>query len=246
MVVNGTCEEDWQEVSALAEASPLVIPAYGLHPWQVPERSPRWLEALRDHLERDPRAIVGECGLDRWKRPFDLPDQLQCLREQVNLAIELARPLTIHCLQAWGPLLDLLKSFPSLPPFLLHAYSGSKEMVAPLARLGAYFSFNGYFLHERKAAVRETFRVIPTERLLLETDAPAMLPPSCYRASELPESQNDVANLPLFLPPLASLLELSPQTLSTQLEANFLSFFQTLAPVVPKMRGKISIDRPGS
>lgn len=228
MVVNGTCEEDWPEVSALAAASPVVIPAYGVHPWQVPERSLSWLQTLRERLEENPRAMVGECGLDRWKKPFDLPDQLQCLREQISLAIELKRPITIHCLQAWGPLLELLQSLPSPPRFLLHAYSGSREMVTPLARLGAYFSFNGYFLHERKAAVRETFLAIPTERLLLETDAPAMLPPSHYLAKELPESQNDVANLPLFLPPLASLLQISQPDLSSQLESNFQAFSQTV------------------
>lgn len=227
MVVNGTSERDWPLVARWAAASPAVLPSYGLHPWQVPERSPQWLQTLRDFLENDPRALVGECGLDRWKKPFDLPDQLSCLQDQIGLATELQRPLTIHCLQAWGPLLDLLQSSPPLPPFLLHAYSGSRELVPAFAALGAYFSFSGYFLHERKAANRETFREVPRERLLLETDAPSMLPPANFIATPLPDAHNDVANLPLFLPPLAKLLDTPLESLATTLERNFDTFSQT-------------------
>ena len=74
-VVNGTEESDWSAVAALcaaaAQPSPpfpqlSLLPSFGLHPWDVGNRSPAWLEALRTHLVSDPRAAVGEIGLDRW------------------------------------------------------------------------------------------------------------------------------------------------------------------------------------
>ena len=70
-------------------------------------------------------------------------------------------------------MLEILESKP-LPNrgFLLHSYSGSAELIPRLAALGAYFSFSGYFLHERKQSIRNTFTKIPPERLLIETDAP--------------------------------------------------------------------------
>lgn len=241
MLVNGTSEHDWPQVADLAATHPQVLSSFGLHPWHVPDRSPDWLTTLRQHLTQNPQAAIGECGLDRWKKPFDLPDQLTCLQAQLDLANELQRPLTIHCLQAWGPLLEILQKQTTLQPFLLHAYSGSTEMVAPLAKLGAYFSFSGYFLHERKASVRETFRHIPSDRLLLETDAPAMLPPAEFQSEKNhPINLNHPANLTNFLKPLATLLNKEETTLITQLEENF----QTFIPPKRPLSGSHSPARP--
>ena len=229
MLVNGTSEADWKQVEQLAQAHSEVIPSYGLHPWHVPERTSDWLKTLRRFLEKESTAALGECGLDRWKKPFDLAEQIDCLQAQLDLANELHRPLTIHCLQAWGPLLETLQRQPSLPPFLLHAYSGSTELVAKFTQLGAYFSFNGYFLHNRKTAVRDTFQQIPLDRLLLETDAPAMRPPIEFQTCPLPNEQNHPGNLTGFLTPLAKLLGIDTKELSNQIQNNFDNFYQTTA-----------------
>jgi TatD DNase family protein len=97
---------------------------------------------------------------------------------QLRLAAERNLPVSIHCLQAWGRLLELLRAGPRPRcGFLLHSFGGPREMIAPLAELGACFSVPGYFAHERKARQRETFRHVPTDRLLIETDAPDQLLP---------------------------------------------------------------------
>ncbi|MBK1834536.1 TatD family hydrolase [Roseibacillus ishigakijimensis] len=221
-LVNGTCEEDWPRVRELCAHHPDELwPSFGLHPWEVPHRSPQWASTLRDLLAKTPHAALGECGLDRWKKPHDLPTQVDCLQIQIDLAKELDRPLTIHCLQAWGPLLALLQKQDHLPPFLIHAFSGSREMMAEFASLGAYFSFNGFFLHERKALLRETYREIPPDRLLLESDAPAMLPPPDFVTHPLPAEQNHPANLPISLQELAKIRSCPTPQLARQLEQNF-------------------------
>jgi TatD DNase family protein len=181
MVVNGSCEEDWPQVLALAQAHPVVLPSFGYHPWYVRERSPDWLQGLTRFLGLVPGA-VGEIGLDRWKPGLSYEGQEEVFVAQLRLAAERDLPVSIHCLQAWGRLFDLLREH--VPPrrgFLLHSYGGPQEMVAPLARLGAYFGLPGYFAHERKARQRETFKHVPPDRLLIETDAPDQA---------LPEMQN--------------------------------------------------------
>jgi TatD DNase family protein len=62
--------------------------------------------------------------------------------------------------------------------FLLHSYGGSRDLVRPLAALGAFFGFPGYFLHARKARQRAAFQVVPWDRLLVETDAPDQVLPT--------------------------------------------------------------------
>ena len=67
MVVNGATESDWPDVARLAREFPdFVIPAFGLHPWYVAARGPRWFDQLREHLDALPGAVIGEIGLDRW------------------------------------------------------------------------------------------------------------------------------------------------------------------------------------
>ncbi len=206
-VVNGTCEEDWPAVAKLADAFPdFVKPAFGLHPWKVENRSETWLENLRDHLAQYPHASIGECGLDRWMKNPNLEDQHQVFREHLALGVELQRPVTIHCLKAWGPLLEELRSAPALPKFLLHSFAGSWEVARECLKLGAYFSFSGYFLHPRKEKVREVFKRLPPDRILIETDAPDMASPN----PEFPlEELNHPANLRQIAKELVTLTELN-------------------------------------
>lgn len=245
LVVNGTCEQDWPRVAALARAYPEVRPAFGVHPWDARQRSPGWLDTLRRTLDAHPEASMGEIGIDRWvldgMRPDDprrpaggaapITEQSEVFLAQLSLAAERNLPATIHCLDAWGALLDLLRSAP-LPTrgFLLHAYSGPAELVPRFAALGAYFSFNGYFLHPRKTRQRATFSAVPPDRLLIETDAPAMYPPVEYNAASLPDAPTGervthpatVANLTA---PLAALLGEDQAALETRLTANFRRLF---------------------
>jgi TatD DNase family protein len=190
MIVNGSCEEDWPQVAELARRHAWVRPAFGLHPWYVKDRGPEWLEKLREHLVAHPRAVVGETGLDRWIENPDVEAQLACFRAQVALAVELDRPITIHCLRAFGMLEEVLRSM-KLPRrgFLLHSYGGPAEMVPGFVRLGGYFSVSPYFAHPRKAAQLATFAKIPLERLLAETDAPDMWPPLELNPHPLPSAE---------------------------------------------------------
>ena len=177
-VVNGSCAEDWPQVADLAQQHPWIRPAFGLHPWYVKERREDWLVTLRGYLVAFPHAIVGEMGLDRWIEQPDIAAQLECFRAQHALACELDRPVTIHCLRAFGMLEETLRALPRLPRgFLLHSYGGPAEMVPAFIKLGAYFSISPYFAHPRKAAQLATFARIPLDRLLAETDAPDLHPP---------------------------------------------------------------------
>ena len=183
-------------------------------------------------LESTPNASIGECGLDRWIQPHDIDDQRAVFTSHLELAARLDRPLTIHCLKAWGPLLECLKSNP-LPTrgVLVHASSGSAEVARELAALGAYFSFSGYFLHPRKESVRTVYRTaIPRDRLLIETDAPSMPLPGELVVHPLPpgpenQAPNHPGNLVSVHDGLARLLELPPDELDIQLESNFTALF---------------------
>ncbi|WP_043583071.1 TatD family hydrolase [Geminisphaera colitermitum] len=246
-VVNGTCEADWPRVAALARRYPWVRPSYGLHPWHAGNRSPDWFRTLKTFLDADPRAVVGEIGIDRWildsARPDDprlaglrrapLAEQGEVMLKQLALACdcEQNRPVTIHCLQAWGALEGVLRHV-ALPAcgFLLHAYGGPAEMIKTFADRGAYFSFNGSFLDPRKERQRAVFKSVPFDRLLIETDAPAMPMPVLWRTHKLPHAAdgtpvNHPANIEATYAGLAALLGIPLEKLAAQVRENFERLF---------------------
>ena len=244
-VVNGTAENDWEDVAALAREHAFVAPSYGLHPWNEGNASAQWRDALRRRLDADPRSAVGEIGLDRWilerAKPDDsrlaglrrapLEEQLEAFVWQLSLAADRNLPVTIHCLEAWGALADALRrTRRPARGFLLHAYGGSADLAREVAALGAYFSFNGHFLSERQAAKRAVFASIPADRILAETDAPAMPLPEDRRAYSLPgfadgNAINHPANIGAVYTGLAEVRGVPVESLSVQLEQNFQRLF---------------------
>jgi len=224
-VVNGTQESDWPAVERLARDMPTVIPSFGLHPWRVAGRSPGWLADLESRLESGEGAI-GEIGLDRWIEPRDEGDQEAVFIAQIQLAQRLDLPASVHCIRAFGRLLELLRQVgPPQAGFLLHAYGGPVEMLEPFVQLGAYFSFSGHFAHERKEKAREVFKAVPADRLLVETDAPDMPPPAAMRLRQDASEINHPGNLPAIQAYLANLRGIEPLAFSAQLEANFNRLF---------------------
>lgn len=193
VIVNGTSELDWDAVKDVAADLSVVVPSYGLHPWKVAQRSERWQEKLLAYWQ-DPEAGVGEIGLDRWIRDFDIKDQLEVFLWQFRQGTALGKPISVHCLKAWGLLFDTLRSEATRPEngFLLHSFGGPKEMIAPFASLGAYFSLSGYFAFNRKHAQQEAFKKVPLDRILIETDAPDMLGPDSVIATKLSIDQKEI------------------------------------------------------
>lgn len=243
-VVNATNEEEWPVVAALAREHPWVVPSHGLHPWDCGNRSAGWLDALRRALLDDPTAGVGEIGLDRWIvngiRPGDpriaglrvapLEEQAEVFAAQLSLAAELNRAASIHCVQAFGALLDVLKATPRpARGFLLHGYTGPAEMVNPFADLGACFSFNVELLQPRHRARLENFKTLPADRLLVETDAPTKPPPAALNRFPLPPGPegaiNHPANIIVAYEQLAVLRGIPLDQLAAQVEQNFRRLF---------------------
>ncbi len=233
-VVNGTREADWPAVAELARDHPEVLPSFGYHPWYIRERAPDWEQTLAGFLDRTPAAI-GEIGLDRWIKDHDLADQETVFTTQLRMAVERQLPVSIHCLQAWGKLHEILEREPRpAPGFLLHSFGGPPEMIESLARLGAYFSLPGYYAHARKTRQRATFLRVPPDRLLLETDAPDQSLPDARVAFPLPpqagQPVNHPANLGAVYAFAAELLDRPLPELAESVAENFHRLFGRLVP----------------
>lgn len=207
VVTNGTHAGDWPGVAALAHVHRWIIPSFGLHPWWVAQRPSDWANTLERMLRDHPRAAIGEVGLDRWiltapasrrpAPPAPLGEQAEVLRVQLSLAAALDRPVTLHGLRSWPELLALLRESPRLPRgFLVHAYSGPEALVSALLDLGAHFSFNAGLAFRPGSVSSGIFVGLPADRILVETDAPAMPLPRERQGFTLPDDAHGEVNHP--------------------------------------------------
>jgi TatD DNase family protein len=195
----GTAESDWKRVLELAERYQLIIPALGIHPWFVTERSNDWLRILTSYVKNNKAAVIGEIGLDHAVKTRNDEEQLTVFRQQLYLAHECKLPASVHCRKAWGMLLRLLREDPKLGEhIILHSYSGSPELVDELIDYDVYFSFSGSITYERNKRGRTAAIKVPSERLLVETDSPDILP-------ENTNGNNTPENLPLIVQTIAQL-----------------------------------------
>lgn len=166
----GTRPGDWPPLLALARGRRGVFPFFGLHPWFAAEADGDWLQELEACLVSVPSG-VGEIGLDETRGGLDV--QIPLFDAQLGLARRRGLPVTVHCVRAWGPMMEALrKAGPLEAGVLFHAFAGPAELLPALTELGGYFSFSAAALTRGGPRLGKTLRAVPPGRLLLETDCP--------------------------------------------------------------------------
>jgi len=205
MVCCGAEETDWARVAELSEQETRIFPSFGLHPWYVGRRSPDWFDILQDYISRYP-AGVGEIGLDHALKDREDALQEDVFVQQLKLAQDWGRPVSIHCRRAWGRMLDVLKKYGPFPAgFVIHSYSGSPDLIPAFVSLGGYISFSCSITSSHNKKGHRSLCAVPRDRLLFETDAPDIPPIIDGLLSDQP---NEPANLWFVIKKAAELLEL--------------------------------------
>ncbi|MDL2343070.1 TatD family hydrolase [Deinococcus sp. MIMF12] len=181
MVCIGAGPEHARKAVALAEQFPDVWATVGLHPTSIEDDSPDArtdLEALALH----PRVVgIGESGLDDYWDDTRRQGQLSAFEWQLGVAARVGKPLVIHVRDKAGQdsahrgVMDVLAAWPD-QPVILHCFSGHAGLLAFGMERGAYFGFAGNTTYKTAREIQEAARMVPLDRLLLETDAPFLAP----------------------------------------------------------------------
>ena len=223
MAVKGCCEADWPRVVEIANRYLDTHSAFGLHPWFIGGCSRHGLQTLEELLTSYPQASVGEIGIDHALEERNDAEQERVFLAQLGIARKFDRPVTIHCRRAWGRLIELLDQFGELPRgMLIHCFGGSAEIAAELVKRGAYISFSGSITRPNAKKAGAAIRTVPDDRILIETDAPDILPHG------LTTELNEPANLCLVLAKAAELRGVSEDSLAEITFSNAEQFFGCL------------------
>jgi TatD DNase family protein len=167
----------------LAEKHPGVYAAVGVHPHRAASWNESTAQQLRALIQSSFVCAIGEIGLDFYRNLSPQDVQRRVFRAQLSLAAEAGLPVVVHCREALTEILDdLLPWAEQLPRDLktragvLHAYSGDLESASEACSRGFYIGIGGPLTYRKAQDRRDITAQIPTDRLLLETDAPYLTP----------------------------------------------------------------------
>lgn len=159
----------------LAEEFPdLIVTAVGIHP-ENPHVPADYIARLREFAKHPSVRAIGEIGLDYHYEGYDRIAQFKLLREQLALAKELGLPVILHCRDAIGDMLHILREFAPLDG-VMHCFPGSAETAQEVLDMGLYIGFTGVITFKNAKKPLNALRSIPADRLLVETDCPYMAP----------------------------------------------------------------------
>lgn len=152
--------------------------AVGVHPHQAREWGPDSAEILHD-LQQDRKVVaIGECGLDYYRDLSPRDMQIAAFAEQLELAGKLGLPVLMHNRDADKDFLRVFDDAASRPPrAVLHCFTGERSFLHACLERGMYIGVTGWFCDERRGQpLRDLIGEIPLDRLMVETDAPYLLP----------------------------------------------------------------------
>ena len=196
VVVTGTTVDESRSALEIASRFDLYATA-GVHPHHARDCSPATISELRD-IASHPRVVaIGECGLDFNRNYSPRPDQEKWFVAQLELGIELGKPLFLHSRDAHPRFAGILEHH-EVKKAVAHCFTGGKEELHAYLDLGLYIGITGWICDERRGRhLLELVREIPRDRLLLETDSPYLTP------RDLRPQPRGRRNEPAFLPHIA-------------------------------------------
>lgn len=212
-----------QQNMQLCHAQPQCKTTAGVHPHQAAAVSTDWLTQLEQLATQPAVAAIGECGLD-FNRDFSpRPQQLQVFAEQLQLANKLAMPVYLHERDAFDSQLALLKE-QKISVGVAHCFTGDTQQLTAYLDLGLHIGITGWVCDERRGqTLQQAIRFIPADRLLLETDAPYLLP---RNITPKPKSRrNEPALLPAIAAKVAEIRQCTIDELAAQCWQNSAKLF---------------------
>jgi TatD DNase family protein len=148
----------------------------GIHPHESGKAPDGWQDALRSIAARADVFAIGETGLDYHYDFSDRRAQLDVFTRQVEIAKELGKPIVIHSREAQDDVLKVLDGFQDLAGVVFHCFTGTQAEAEQILERGHWLSLTGVVTFKRSDPLRSVARMIPADRLMIETDAPYISP----------------------------------------------------------------------
>ena len=205
---------DFYSVYETLKTEQSVYYAIGVSPSEVTAPGKDWALQVEKGVQLPGVIAVGETGLDYYKKYGDQRSQIELFITQLEIAAKVKKPVVIHNRNAGKDVLNILSERMPEAGGILHCYSEDAEFAQLALKLPLYFSFAGNLTYRNARNLHETVRMLPLDRILVESESP-FIPPAPYR-----KERNMPANTVATVEFMAKLLKMDTETLAAQLWKN--------------------------
>ena len=226
IIVTGSNSESSQDALALAQRWPGKLYATaGMHPHHASDYSPAVRATLADLTREDAVVAVGECGLDYYRNFSSPEEQRSAFESQLELAVESGLPVFLHQRDAHEEFVGILKPLiGEISAGVAHCFTGDRDALHECLSMGLYIGVTGWICDERRGeTLKEIVADIPLDRLMIETDAPYLLPRTLGPKPKM--RRNEPGYLTEVLRVVAEAMQESEATVAQATTANAERFF---------------------
>jgi len=210
----------YENILKIIKIDPIIFGSIGIHPHEVKDYKIDSNYIISEFTNNDKIIGIGETGLDYYYKNSAKNEQIQSFKTHIESSIKCNCPLIVHSRDAEDDTFDILKDYRSEKiKILMHCFTGSKKFADKLIDLNSYFSASGIITFKNSRELQETFKNIPNERLLIETDSPFLAP------EPMRGKKNEPSFIQYTLEDLAKLKKLETNEMEHLTTNNFNSLF---------------------
>ena len=215
-----TTIESFENIKTIIEKDKMIYGTYGIHPHET-ENNMVDKKTIIETINKNEKIIgIGETGLDFFYNHSDREKQISSFKAHIEASIETNKPIIIHSRNAEIQTFDILNSYKNMNlKILMHCFTGSLDFSKKLLALNAFFSASGIITFKNSTDLQNTFKTIPLEKLLIETDSPFLAP------IPMRGKKNEPSFIKYTLEKLSNLKEITVEQMASLTTDNFNKLF---------------------
>ena len=172
-----TSYESFDRIKNIIQKDEMIYGTIGIHPHETTKNKITSDIIVKNITENEKIIGIGETGLDFYYNNSDKNDQINSFKEHIEASIKTNSPLIIHSRDAEVETFEILSKYKNQNlKILMHCFTGSKDFAKKLLTLNAFFSASGIITFKNSLELQETFKFLPLDRILIETDSPFLAP----------------------------------------------------------------------
>ena len=215
-----TSIESFQKIKDIINEDEIIFGTIGIHPHET-DNNEISIDYIVKNFDENPKIIgIGETGLDFYYNISDKEKQIKSFKKHIEASIKTNSPLVVHSRNAEDETFEILNKYQGEKlKILMHCFTGSKNFAEKLLKLNAFFSASGIITFKNSMDLQETFKILPLEKILIETDSPYLAP--------VPNrgKKNEPSFLSYTAQKLAEIKDLSKQEITKITTKNFNNLF---------------------
>ena len=216
-----TTKKSFKKIIDIIKLDQMIYGTYGIHPHETSTDFVSKDEIIKNVKNNKKIIAIGESGLDFYYNHSDHNKQISSFKTHIEASIDLDIPVIVHSRSAEKETYDILKDYiKHKPKILMHCFTGSTEFARKLLTLESFFSASGIITFKNTNELRDTFKFIPNEKLLIETDSPYLSP------VPLRGKKNEPSNIKYTLEKLAHIKNTEISTIEKITSNNFNLLFK--------------------